>query len=158
MTSSCAIPAIAVASICADVPTFIIANNGVGDMLLPQLFTIIDVAGNDVTPTSNTFLLASGTTTVVTLPGLSPYIVYTFNTSGYAGITSESSDCAEPAIGVISVCVDIAGFIITNNGSGDMLLPQSFTVTDAAGNDVTPAPGAFQLAGGSQYYYLTLGS
>ncbi len=148
VTSDCVDPVIAVTTVCADTPNFTITNNG-GDMLLAQSFTITDAGGNDVTPAPGNFQLAAGASTTISLTGLNPYPAYTFNTTGLAGTANVTSDCVDPVIAVTTVCADTPNFTITNNG-GDMLLAQSFTITDVAtGNDVTPAPGNFQLAAGA---------
>ncbi len=147
-------PVLTVTSLCSDPITFTISNSG-GDMLVPQTFTIVDGSSVDVTPGANSFQLANGASTTVTLTGLDPYAGYTLSTSGFAGATSHTQDCTRPQLVVTSGCSDPLMFTITNNGA-PMLSPQGFTIVNTAGQDVTPAPGTFQLAGGGASITITL--
>ena len=47
-----------------------------------------DAMGNNVTPAANTFQLLAGNDTTITLNGVDPSVVYSFNTSGLAGTAS----------------------------------------------------------------------
>ena len=117
-------------------PIFTITNNGPDDMIAPDTFSIVDGLGNRRhTLAPGNFQLNAGDSTTISLSGLNPYTAYTLTTVG--GTITATTDCADPIINVTTVCADTPNFTITNNG-GDMLLAQSFTVTDASGNDVTP--------------------
>ena len=153
---NCDDPAIVVTSVCADSPTFVITNTGTGDMVTPQTFTIVNGSGADVTPTPNTVTLTAGSSTNIVLTGLDPYDSYTLTTTGFAGTTSHTHDCDDPAVVITSVCSENPTFTITNNGTGDMLTPQTFTIVNGSGADVTPTPNSILLtAGGSMAVTLT---
>ena len=121
-------------------PIFTITNNGPDDMIAPETFTITDAGGNDVTPAPGNFQLNAGDSTTISLTGLNPYVAYTLSYTGSGGTSSAAVDCGNPSLVVSTDCSDTPAFTIYNNVTGDMLVPQTFTITDAAGNDITPLP------------------
>jgi Tol biopolymer transport system component/PKD repeat protein len=140
-------PALSITGICAGDVTFTITNSSSHDMVTPQTFTISNTAGDDVTPVNNSFQLVAGGSRTITLTGLDPYAGYTLTTHGFTGNYTRTQDCNRPIINVTSACAEPIVFTITNTG-GDMLSAQSFRITNAAGDDVTPATNTFQLGNG----------
>ncbi|GIL08925.1 MAG: hypothetical protein BroJett033_4360 [Chloroflexota bacterium] len=149
-------PTFTVTSQCvAGDPVFTVTNTSANPMVVAQAFTITGSAVGDVTPAPGTFQLAAGAAASFTLIGLDPYDDYTFTTSGFAGSATETRSCGAPALTVTSACASPLVFTVTNSGA-NMLLPQTFTITDGSGADVTPAPGTFNLtAGGTASFTLT---
>ena len=147
VSQSCAPrPSIALASQCVNGdPAFTVTNTSPNPMVVPQAFTVTSSTAGDVTPAPGTFQLAAGASTTITLTGLDPYAIYTFNTSGFAGMAANVRSCGSPNLTVTSACTSPIAFTVSNSGGAPMLLPQTFTITDGSGADVTPAPGAFQL-------------
>ncbi|PJF43511.1 MAG: hypothetical protein CUN55_08725 [Phototrophicales bacterium] len=139
-------PVLTVTSTCAYPVTFTVTNTG-GDMVLPQNFSITDANGAvTFSPSATSFQLASGASITYSLDGLNPYEAYTFNTSGFAGTQSVVNNCEDPALSVGGLCGVPVSLQLSNTG-GDMLLPQSFTITGPNGESVsfTPNVTTFQL-------------
>ena len=150
-------PSITASSQCVGgYPAFTITNTTANPMVVAQAFTITSSIAGDVTPAPGTFQLAAGASTTITLTGLDPYAIYTFNTTGFAGMATNVRSCGSPNLTVISACTSPIAFTVSNTGGASMLLPQAFTITDGSGADVTPAPGTFQLdADASATFTLT---
>jgi Tol biopolymer transport system component/archaellum component FlaF (FlaF/FlaG flagellin family) len=142
--------------------SFTVQNTSSNPMVIPQSFTITRNGSADVTPPPGEFQLNGGETVTFTLPGGSnPYGQYVFVSNGFAGNLTATHDCANPALSVTTnTCGPSVDFTVSNSG-GDMLIAQSFTVTQD-GIDVTAGvtPGSsFQLASGAaQTFTVAAGS
>jgi Tol biopolymer transport system component len=131
------------------VATFVITNNGTGDMQTEYTYQIKDDQGAVVD--SGTFQLDAGESQTIPVTGSSTF--YTFTTLEDQTLTDEAdmSLCVQvtatptitltpnaPDLSVSGSCTSNAGtasFVITNGG-GDMTSPLTYTVTDENGNVV----------------------
>lgn len=157
---NCTLPAFTVTYTCAYPVVFTITNNGqLGDMLTAQPYTVEDVDGNVVD--SGTFQLNVGESHNIPLTGLNPYASYTLKSSGFAGDIDETPEpCGQPVLVPQTQCAEIVSFTVTNNGAGNMLTAQSYTITDSSGSPVAAytvtddngdpvTPGEMQLSAGA---------
>src|SRR5690606_34366325 len=93
MTQNCDRPQLTANTICAELVSFTVQNNG-GDMLSAQVYTVTDEDGA-VVATGN-LELANGESLVIELPTANPYGEYTLNTDGFAGTLSTEHNCDDP--------------------------------------------------------------
>ncbi len=160
-------PSLTVTGACTSVAgtaTFIVTNNGSTGMPASYTYNVKDANGNIVD--TNTFQLAAGASTTITVNGLSTS--YTFSSPNDAGLTTvaDMSRCIlpppppppPPALTATGVCTSNAGtatFVITNTGA-DMTVPYTYNVTDDSGNVVQTS--TFQLAAGASTTITVTGS
>lgn len=120
---------------------------------MPASYTYNVTDANGATVDTNTFQLAAGASTTITVTGSSTS--YTLSSPNDAALTTvaDMSLCVAPppppvltATGVCTSNAGIATFVITNNGA-DMTAPYTYNVTDANGNVVQTS--TFQLAAGA---------
>jgi len=154
--SDCTAPLLSVTNNdCATYPLTFTVTNGGGAMLVGQAYEIRNSASAVVL--SGTLLIGAGGNQVITMTGINPYDTYTISTTGYAGTFVLGSDpinaCTAPVLTAVSDCAYPATFTISNSG-GDMILPQSFTITHKDGTDMTgntaPSVSNFDLNNGQQ--------
>jgi len=151
-------PALSVAGACTAVvgqATFVVTNNGQGNMPKAYTYNVTDASGQIVD--TNTFQLAAGASTTITVNGSSAS--YTFTSPDDAKLTTvaDMTRCILPppppppptlkSAGACTAGTGTATFVITNNGA-DMLTPYTYNVTDDSGNVVQTS--TFQLAAGAR--------
>ncbi|MEP7293497.1 MAG: hypothetical protein ABI835_17055, partial [Chloroflexota bacterium] len=155
-----ALPQLTPQTQCAADVIFTVTNDGAGDMLTDQTYTITDLNGDPVTAYTvvdgngdpvapGTLQLALGESITITLTGANPYLEFTFHSDGFVGSVELTHDCAHPLLEVTYTCTSPIGFTVTNNG-GDMLTEHSFQLL-AGGADVTPADNTFLLLHGESF-------
>ncbi|HML20569.1 MAG TPA: PKD domain-containing protein [Aggregatilinea sp.] len=141
---------------CGATVTFTVRNTGTGDMLTGQAFTVTQ-DGTDITDSitpASPLLLGAGISQTFSVPGTyDPYAAYVFSSGGYAGTISETHDCANPSLSIVTnTCGAAVTFTVSNAaGAGDMLISQAFTVTQN-GTDITASitpTSPFTLAAGT---------
>ncbi len=146
-------PTVTVGGVCIayNAVRFTVTNSG-GAMQSAQSYTITDGAGNEVA--SGTVQLAGGASESFTAEGQPG--TFTFTTRGVSA-TASTGPCAEPPdLAVSGVCMTGTSVEFTvNNSGGGMQNPQSYTITDGAGNEV--ASGTVQLAGGASESFTAEG-
>ncbi len=137
----CLRPALSVAADCATL-TFTIANGSSGGpMLVDQSYVITDLDDNVVSGGTGTVSgLQPGGTKLVLLPiGLDPYAGYKLTVTNTDDTTaSNTMDCERPDLTATTACAVPVQFVLTNDSDtgGHMLVSQSYSVKDAAGDDV----------------------
>lgn len=134
---------------CGENTAFTLTNTSSFNMVLAQSFTITDSNGRDVTPSIDSFRLDSGASYTVPMTGIDPYGTYTLRTNGFVGDYTISGDCAKPQFMVSATCATPQVMTVANMGA-DMLTDQTYWLTDASGQDVTPAGNVFRLARNQQ--------
>lgn len=134
---------------CGETTAFTLTNISPYNMVWPQSFTITDSKGHDVTPVVDTFRLDSGASYIAPLTGADPYGVYTLRTNGFVGDYTVTRGCDKPQLGISGLCVFPQAVTVTNLGA-DMLTDQTYRLTNAHGQDITPAGNVFRLARGQQ--------
>ncbi len=142
--------------------TFVITNNGT-DMPAAYTYNVKDANGNIVD--TNTFQLAAGTSTIITVTGSSTS--YTLSSPNDTALTAvaDMSLCvpppappAPPVLTATGVCTSNAGvatFVITNSGT-NMPAAYTYNIKDANGNIVDTK--TFQLAAGASTTITVTGS
>ncbi|MFN8527373.1 MAG: PKD domain-containing protein [Anaerolineae bacterium] len=144
----CERPGLQVTTECSYPIVFTVTNTG-GAFLTPTMYLVT----NGSTPVAaGEISLAKGAHTEVVLEGRSPYVPYTFQTSGgFVPSIVMTHTCGMPALTVTSTCDSPAGFTVTNTGS-EMLASQPFTLT-WNGQDITPASNnSFKLLSGASVF------
>ncbi len=155
-------PALTVAGACtsnAGTATFVVTNNG-GNMTNAYTYNVTDASGAIVD--TNTFQLAAGASTTITVNGSSTS--YTLASPDDAGLNTvaDMTLCVPPppppVLTATGACTSNAGtatFVITNNGAA-MTTAYTYNVKDANGNVVQTS--TFQLAAGASTTITVNGS
>lgn len=121
-------PVLVVSSVCSSPLSFTVTNSG-GAMVVSQPYTI---SQGGITVASGNLSISAGGNTVIPLPtNLDPYLEYVFSSTGFVTVANYTQSCARPVVTVTSVCGDPIVFTVTNTG-GDMLIPQTYTVSQGA--------------------------
>lgn len=155
-SNDCAAPVLTVSNNdCASYPLTFTVNNGGGAMIVGQAYQIRDSASTVVA--SGTLNIGAGGSQVITMTGINPYEMYTISTMGFAGTFTAgdtTNGCVAPQLEASSTCDHPSTFTIRNIGGGDMITPQSFSITHRDGTDVTssitPAVSSFDLNVGEE--------
>ncbi len=155
-------PVLSAAGVCtsnAGIATFVITNSG-ADMPTAYTYNVKDASGTIVD--TNTFQLAAGASTTITVTGSSTsYALTSPNDAGLTAVADMSTCVVPPPPPVLSatgVCTSNAGtatFVIKNTGAA-MSTPYTYNVTDANGNIVQTS--TFQLAAGASTTITVNGS
>jgi Tol biopolymer transport system component/PKD repeat protein len=127
-------PQVSVTSACENNrPVFTLSNarGATGPMFSPQSYTVTDE--NGATVASGSFQLDDSSPVSVPVPGsASPYLRYTFNSSGAVGTFSPSEQChPKPALTAAGACqIGYVEFTVTNTGGPTLNALEYFIVGD----------------------------
>ncbi|MFQ3673033.1 MAG: hypothetical protein SNJ83_05495, partial [Aggregatilineales bacterium] len=127
-------PQVSVTSACVNNrPVFTLSNarGATGPMFSPQSYTVTDE--NGATVASGSFQLDDSSPVSIAVPvSASPYLRYTFNSSGAVGTFSPSEQChPKPALTAAGACqIGYVEFTVTNTGGPTLNALEYFIVAD----------------------------